>query len=155
MFRAVVISIAAGVLGLAVVPPGYGQNASPVRCRDALRPVLLQENPDRAVLPDIRVLCEGQAKAGDPDALYQLSLLHLGLLDWQPDKAIPMIRSAAQSDVPEAQYWLAWQYESGPLLENDPVLALHWYLRGACIALVRAGGGAGSSVGTEPAGRCP
>jgi hypothetical protein len=129
MLRTVALPIVAGLLGLVVMSPGYGQEASPVRCRDALYPVLLQANPDRALLPEIQRLCEGQAEAGDPDALYQLSLLYLGLVDWQPDKAIPMIHSAAESEVSEAQYWLAWQYESGPLLENDPQLALRWYLR--------------------------
>jgi TPR repeat protein len=129
MFHANALPIVAGVLSLMSMSSGYGQNASPVRCRDALRPVLLQASPDRVALPGILSLCEGQAEAGDPDALYQLSLLYLGLIDWQPDKAIPMIRSAADSGVSEAQYWLAWQYESGPLLENDPELALQWYLR--------------------------
>lgn len=129
MFHAIALPIAAGLLSLLLMSPGYGQNASPVRCRDALRPVLLQTSPDRALLPGILDLCEGQARAGDADALYQLSLLYLGLIDWQPDKAIPMIRSAAESGVAEAQYWLAWQYESGPLLENDPEFALRWYLR--------------------------
>ena len=118
----------AGVLALTMITSGYGQGFSPVLCRDALRPVLLQMNPDPELLPDILRLCEGQARAGDPDALYQLSLLYLGLIDWQPDKAIPMIRSAADSGIPEAQYWLAWQYEEGPLLDNDAELAMHWYL---------------------------
>jgi len=98
-----------------------------VRCRDALRPVLLQANPDRRLLIDIQHVCEGQAATGDPDALYQLSLLHLGLLDWQPDKAVPMIHSAAESGVSEAQYWMAWQREAGPLLNNDAERSLHWY----------------------------
>ena len=128
MYRASVSLILLGVFGLAPMMPGYGQESSPVRCRDALKPVLLQENPDHALLIDIQRICAGQAAAGDPDALYQLSLLHLGLIDWQPDKAIPMIRSAAQSGVSEAQYWMAWQLEEGPLLENDAELALHWYL---------------------------
>ena len=119
--------IAFAMSGLMLATTGYGQESSPARCRDALRPVLLQVNPDRELLPDIQYLCEQQAEAGDPDALYQLSLLHLGLMDWQPDKALPMIRSAADRGVPEAQYWLAWQRESGPLLENDSELALHWY----------------------------
>ena len=129
MFRVIALPVVAGVLGLTLMSAGYGQQSSPVRCRDALYPVLLQAEPDRDLLPDILRLCTGQAEGGDPDALYQLSLLHLGLVDWQPDKAIPMIHSAAESGVSEAQYWLAWQYESGPLLENDPQLALRWYLR--------------------------
>jgi len=128
MFRKHVLSIVVGVFSLALISTGHGQESSPVLCRDALRPVLLQSSPDRALLPDILLLCEGQAKGGDPDALYQLSLLYLGLLDWQPGKAIPMIRSAADSGIAEAQYWLAWQHESGPLLDNDAELALHWYL---------------------------
>jgi len=128
MFRACSLAFFAGMFCLTLTTTGYGQESSPVRCRDAVRPVLLQSSPDRALLPDIMRLCEGQANGGDPDALYQLSLLYLGLFDWQPERAIPMIRSAALSGVPEAQYWLAWQHESGPLLDNDAELALHWYL---------------------------
>ncbi len=123
------LPISIGLFSLVLITNGYGQNSSPVRCRDALRPALLQINPDEALLSDAQRLCAGQAEAGDPDALYQYSLLHLGLIDWQPEKAIPMIRSAARSGIPEAQYWLAWQRESGPLLDNDAELALKWYLR--------------------------
>lgn len=129
MFHRQVLPIVAGVFALALITTGYGQETSSLRCRDALRPVLLQSNPDRALLPDILRRCEGQAETGDPDALYQLSLLYFGLIDWQPDKAIPMIRSAADSGISEAQYWLAWQHESGPLLDNDVEQALHWYLQ--------------------------
>lgn len=125
------LSFAIGLFGLLLSTAGYAQQSSPARCRDALRPVLLAANPDRALLPDIQNLCEQQAGVGDADALYQLSLLHLGLSDWQPDQAIPMMRSAADRGVPEAQYWLAWQREAGPLLENDAELALHWYLEAA------------------------
>lgn len=128
MFNRHVLPIIAGIFSLALITIVNGQESSPDRCRDALRPVLLQSSPDRALLTDILRLCEGQAEGGDPDALYQLSLLYLGLLTWQPHKAIPMIRSAADSGIPEAQYWLAWQHESGPLLNNDTELALHWYL---------------------------
>ena len=103
------------------------QLSSPVNCREALRPVLLQTEPDRERLPGLYELCEGQARAGDPDALYQLSLLHLGLLDWQPDRAITMMRRAAVAGISEAQYWLAWQYEDGPLLDNEAGSALFWY----------------------------
>ncbi len=128
MFRPCAMSIVFGVFGAMLITPAAGQESSSVRCRDALRPVLLQPNPDRKSLTDIQRLCEGQAAMGDPDALYQSSLLYFGLIDWQPDKAIPMIRRAADSGIPEAQYWLAWQRESGPLLSNDAELALHWYL---------------------------
>ena len=131
MLRGYLLSIVIGVLGLMLITPGYGQESSPVSCRDALRPVLLQTDPDPALLIDIQRLCEGQAAAGDPDALYQLSLLHLGLIDWQPEQAISMIRRAAESGISEAQYWLAWQLEAGPLLDNDAELALRWYLLAA------------------------
>ena len=33
--------------------------------------------------------------------------------------------------MPEAQYWLAWQREAGPLLPNDIALAKQWYQRAA------------------------
>jgi TPR repeat protein len=96
-------------------------------CRVALAPLLLQSAPDKAVLGRVRELCLAEADRGDPDSLYQVSLFHLGLLDWDVDTALPMIRSAADRGVAEAQYWLAWQYEEGPLLPNDAELALRWY----------------------------
>ena len=96
-------------------------------CRDAVRPLLLQNPPDRARMLEAQAFCAAQAEAGDVDATYQLALLLLGPLDWDPDSAIPMIRTAADAGVPEAQYWLAWQYEEGPLLPNDAAEALRWY----------------------------
>ncbi|MAF82829.1 MAG: hypothetical protein QGG54_03505 [Gammaproteobacteria bacterium] len=152
--------IVIGVFSLMPIVNGYGQDASPVLCRDALRPLLLQSSPDPELLHDAQRLCAGQAVAGDPDALYQQSLLHLGLIDWQPDKAIVMIRSAAQSGISEAQYWLAWQHEAGPLLDNDAEQALHWYLRAgeqehrlalSRLAGIYANGELGTSVDAQKA----
>ena len=100
-------------------------------CRDTLRPLLLENPPDHERLLDAQRLCTAEAEAGDADAVYQSALLHLGLLDWNPDAAIPMIQTAARDGVAEAQYWLAWQYEEGPLLPNDAELALEWYQRAA------------------------
>ena len=86
-------------------------------CRTSLRPLLLSTNPDPAALQNIRQLCQTEADAGDADSLYQLALFDLGLGGrWQPADAIPKITEAAGAGVPEAQYWLAWQYEAGPLL---------------------------------------
>ena len=96
-------------------------------CRQALRPLLLQSTPEPERLEAVRSLCAQEADTGDPDALYQLSLLYLGLIDWDPDRATPMIQEAARAGVPEAQYWLAWQYEAGPLLADDSAAALRWY----------------------------
>ena len=96
-------------------------------CRAALRPLLLQNPPPQDELLAARSLCVAQAEAGDADAEYQLAMFYLGLVDWDVDKAVPMIRSAARNGVPEAQYWLAWQYDEGPLLPNDAQLALQWY----------------------------
>jgi len=98
-------------------------------CRAVLRPLMLQNPPDRAALIEAQALCRAEADAGDADSLYQTSLLHLGLLDFDVDRALPMIVSAARSEVPEAQYWLAWQYESGPLLPDNAELAREWYER--------------------------
>lgn len=101
-------------------------------CRARLRPLLLSQEPDAAALASVRGLCRAEADAGDADALYQLALFHLGLGgEWQPEQAIPMIRDAAAAGVPEAQYWLAWQYEAGPLLAHDAAMALGWYQRAA------------------------
>jgi len=100
---------------------------APGECRAALRPLLLQNPPPQADLLAVRSFCAAQAEAGDADAEYQLAMFHLGLVDWDVDTAVPMIQSAARNGVPEAQYWLAWQYDEGPLLPDDTPLALQWY----------------------------
>lgn len=101
-------------------------------CRSELRPLLLQAEPDQTALAAVRRICETEANAGDADATYQLALFHLGLGgEWSPAEAIPLIRSAAELDVSEAQYWLAWQSESGPELPHDQAIALGWYQRAA------------------------
>jgi len=101
-------------------------------CRAMLRPLLLADAPDPAALAATRAQCLMEADAGDADALYQLGLFHLGLAGvWQPDLARPMIQEAAAAGVPEAQYWLAWHFESGDLLPQDTALARDWYLRAA------------------------
>lgn len=107
-------------------------SASAGECRGSLRPLLLVPQPDATALAEVRRLCAAEADAGDADALYQLALFHLGLAgEWQPDAAIPMIRDAAGAGVSEAQYWLAWQLEEGPLLTHDTAAARGWYQRAA------------------------
>ena len=101
-------------------------------CRQALRPLLFQTAPDTRELATVRARCQAEADAGDADSLYRLALMKLGLGgQWEPDAAIPMIREAAAAGVPEAQYWLAWQSEAGPLLSHDDATALSWYQRAA------------------------
>jgi TPR repeat protein len=101
-------------------------------CRSLLRPLLLQAEPDSGELARVRSLCGAQAEAGDPEAAYQLSFFSLGLGGtWRPDEAIPLIRSAADGGVAEAQYWLAWQSEAGPMLSHDNEIALDWYRKAA------------------------
>lgn len=101
-------------------------------CRSELRPLLLQAEPDATALASVRTVCETEANAGDADATYQLALFHLGLGgEWSPAEAIPLIRFAAERDISEAQYWLAWQSESGPELPHDQSVALEWYQRAA------------------------
>jgi TPR repeat protein len=99
----------------------------PGECRAALRSLLLQNPRPQDELLAVRSICVAQAEAGDADAEYQLSIFHLGLVDWDVDKAVPMIQSAARNGAPDAQYWLAWQYDTGPLLPHDAQLALQWY----------------------------
>jgi TPR repeat protein len=97
-------------------------------CRARLHPLLLQPEPAADDLARVKSLCAAEAGAGDADATYQLALFSLGLGgNWQPAEAIPLIRSAADQGVSEAQYWLAWQSESGPALPHDPAVALYWY----------------------------
>ena len=100
-------------------------------CRSGVRPLLLQQNRSAALIAEAREVCEVEAALGDPDAEYQLALFSLGLVEWAPAVAIPKIRSAAAKGVSEAQYWLAWHYEEGPLLDDDADQARHWYQRAA------------------------
>jgi hypothetical protein len=101
-------------------------------CRTALRPLLLDATPDPVRLGQVRELCGTEAGAGDADALYQLALMDLGLAGrFEPDAAVPRIRQAAEAGVPEAQYWMAWQSEAGPLLPNDVPTARGWYEKAA------------------------
>lgn len=101
-------------------------------CRSLLHPLLLQAEPAAADLATVRALCAAEADQGDADATYQLALFSLGLGgNWQPDEALPLIRAAAEAGVAEAQYWLAWQSESGPALPHDPAVALAWYEKAA------------------------
>ena len=110
-------------------------------CRARVGPLLLQQDPDREALRVAEAACLLAANSGSHDATYRLAFFRLGLLDWQPEAAIELISTAAQGGVAEARYWLAWQYESGPLLPNAPGLALSWYLAAADLehklALVR------------------
>lgn len=117
---------------IAVSLMGAG-NLQAGECRDALRPLLLSQSPDAGELQQVRSFCTAAYESGDADAGYQLALLDLGLADWRPEQALPLIQDAALNGVPEAQYWLAWQYESGPLLPNDPRQALRWYQDAAAL----------------------
>ena len=120
----------AGLLlaGIAFLPA----TASAGSCRTLLRPLLLQTSPDPEALEQVRSVCRAEAGNGDPEATYQLSFFALGLGgNWQPGEALPLIRSAADQGVTEAQYWLAWQSESGPELPHDPAIALGWYEKAA------------------------
>lgn len=106
--------------------------AFPGTCREELRPLLLDPAADPVATERVRRACERQADAGDADALYQLALTELGLAGrWEPQAAIPKMLDAATRGVAEAQYWLAWQYESGALLPTDAAAALGWYERAA------------------------
>lgn len=116
-----VIALLSIVLGASVAAAG--------ECRGALRPLLTQNPPNATALVGVRTLCRAEAEAGDADSMYQLALFFLGLGEWDVDAAIPLIRGAADAGVPEAQYWLAWQYEEGPLLVNDRERARFWYER--------------------------
>lgn len=101
-------------------------------CRGLMRPLLLQRRSDAAVVENALAACQSEADAGDPMATYQLALARLGVNGrFEPETAIPMIREAAEGGVSEAQYWLAWQYEAGPLLSHDILTALGWYERAA------------------------
>jgi uncharacterized protein len=97
-------------------------------CRAVVRPLLLSAAPAPAEVAAARAQCVAEAAAGSADAGYQLAFFSLGLGgEWAPEVAIPLVRAAADAGVSEAQYWLAWQSEEGPLLPNDQATALGWY----------------------------
>lgn len=111
---------------LASLPAHAGQ------CRQLLHPLLLDATPDKTEVARVRAICQAEADHGDADATYELALFSLGLGgNWQPEAAIPLIRSAADRGVSEAEYWLAWQSESGPALPHDTAVALEWYRKAA------------------------
>ena len=113
-------------LPLGAVPASTGE------CRSLLRPLLLAADPAPEALERARSVCTSEADAGDAEATYQLSFFSLGLGGtWKPQQAIPLIRSAADRGVTEAQYWLAWQSEAGPELPHDTAVALGWYQKAA------------------------
>lgn len=112
--------------------PSWPLLAGTGECRGELHPLLLQSAPRASDVERVRALCAAEAAAGDADATYQLALFSLGLGgNWQPAEALPLIRDAAGQGVTEAQYWLAWQSESGPVLPHDPAVALAWYEKAA------------------------
>lgn len=115
-----------GLLIIAAIETVYAAD-----CPTEVRSLLLQAEPAATAVAEARALCEAARADGDPVATYQLALLDLGPDGWNPDRAIPGIRQAAQAGVPEAQYWLAWQLESGPLLPNDRAESLRWYQEAA------------------------
>lgn len=101
-------------------------------CRATVGPLLRAAAPAAADLAAADRLCTDEAAAGDADARYQLALLRLGAGGrWEPESAIPLVRAAAAGGISEAQYWLAWQSEEGPLLSHDQAVALDWYRQAA------------------------
>lgn len=109
-----------------------GGAAHAADCRSVVRPLLLSAAPDPSGLAAARAQCAAEAEAGSADARFQLAFFSLGLGgEWVPEAAIPLIRTAAEAGVSEAQYWLAWQSEEGPLLPNDAATAVGWYRRAA------------------------
>jgi TPR repeat protein len=123
--------LVASAFCLGSLSSGYAQTEPEGNCRAAVRPLLAAKSPDPERLNRIKTLCRDEADAGDPMATYQLSFFYLGLGGWDPEKATDLMFSAAERGIPEAQYWLAWQYDAGPLLSNEPELALTWYQRAA------------------------
>ena len=113
--------------------PALQAEAAAGHCRADLRPLLRATGtPDAGRVDAVRATCSREAEGGDADALYQLALMDLGLAGrFEPDVAVPRIRQAAEQGVSEAQYWMAWQSEAGPLLANDAATALDWYRRAA------------------------
>jgi TPR repeat protein len=124
-------SFTALCLSLVIVPSSAAQESFNGQCRAAVRPLLASTEPDPERLRLARQLCRAEADAGDPLAVYHLSFFHLGLGGWDTAQATDLMFMAAQGGVPEAQYWLAWQYDAGPLLPREYSLALKWYQQAA------------------------
>lgn len=142
LFRSLLVSCLAILSGWLWAGWSWAGASAAGECRSQLRPLLTAQDPAPEALARVRSLCAAEADTGSADALYQLSFFSLGLGgNWQPAEAIPLIRTAATAGVTEAQYWLAWQTESGPELPHDPATALGWYEKAAAgnhrLALMR------------------
>lgn len=112
---------------LLMTPAAFLSMADAADCRASVRALLVQSSPAVAAVAEARELCTSAGAAGDPVATYHLALLDLGPGGWNPQRAELLIREAAAAGVSEAQYWLAWQLDQGPLLSNHSAEARRWY----------------------------
>jgi hypothetical protein len=127
------------VLSLVLLPLAGTALATPTpapasQCRAALRPLLLAHEPAPDTIESVRAQCRREADTGSADAAYQLGTMDLGLGGhFDQAEATSLIQDAAGRNVPEAQYWVAWQHEAGPYLAHDAALARDWYLKAAAL----------------------
>lgn len=123
--RSALLAVIALCCGLAVAADERSERAT-----------VLYEQTFGAAVPDPERISEAltlwrELAAEDPKALYYLSAAYMqgaaGLLDRNEAHGITLLMEAAEKEVPEAQFALAWQYESGEGMTQDFLRALAQY----------------------------
>lgn len=93
------------------------------------------DTPEWGKLPEAFRLWTELADGGDAHAMYYLSSVYFrgisDLVEADSSRALDLLRKAAKADIPEAQFALAWQFESGAYLEADHKQAVRLYEQAA------------------------
>lgn len=122
-----------GVLGLAWLATCAGSAcaAEADRASTLYEQTLGAETPDMAKMPEAIALWERLADRGDKKAMYYLSAAYFrgipDLVAVDDKKGVGLLQKAAENGLPEAQFSLGWQYESGAKVARDPESAFRLY----------------------------
>lgn len=89
------------------------------------------DTPDVESMPEAVELWKKLAGQGDSKAMYYLSAAYFngvaGLVEADDKMALGLLEKAAENGLPEAQFSLGWQYESGTKVDRDPERAFRFY----------------------------
>lgn len=89
------------------------------------------ETPDMARMPEAIELWQKLAGKGDSKAMYYLSAAYFrgvpDIVQADDKAALSLLEKSAEQGLPEAQFSLGWQYESGAKVEIDPERAFRFY----------------------------
>jgi TPR repeat protein len=93
------------------------------------------ENPSEERMPEAFRLWSSLAEEGHPQSMYYLSGAYFdgipNVVERDSAEALAMLRAAAERGVPQAQFDLAWQLESGMHTPPDLKAALKFYEQAA------------------------